>query len=214
MMSLRHETKAFEYIELKDAFEVYITEDSVFSVEITANENNVDQISVEVEDNVLYVRDNRENKWLEPENNRISIYITSSRLKEIIAAEGCKIETLTPVTSNGFGIIFTGRVNEAALDLNCGTFYYWNDHPCGGRLTLTGEVNRLNIWNFALVSVDAKNLTANYANVENSSKGNCEITVLNRLIYSITGEGNICLYGNPEEIIEQELTSSGRLMRY
>jgi hypothetical protein len=214
MSNVYYETEAFEYVELDDAFNVYVEEDSTYAVEIIATEDNLLQINVEVENGVLRITDNRKNKWMSPENNRVEVYIKAPPLKKITAAEGCHIKSLSPITSNEFGIVFTGRVNEADLELNCGTFYYWNNHPCGGRLTLTGEVNMLKIWNFALVSVDAKTLTAGSALVENSSKGDCVVTVLNRLEYSIAGEGNICLYGNPEEVIENEVSSTGRLIKF
>lgn len=214
ILSLHYNTSPFEYVKVEDALEIYLLEDSTFSIEVRANRDGVDQIKVEVIDSVLHISDHRTNKWLKPKSNKVSVYITSCSLKEVVAAEGCKTQTLSPITSNEFGIVFNGRVNEADLELNCETFYYWNDHPCGGRLTLSGQTNRLKIWNFALVSVDAKNLLTNHALVINDSKGDCEVTVLNSLEYSITGVGNICLFGNPDEILADEVTSTGRLIQY
>ncbi len=106
------------------------------------------------------------------------------------------------------------KANQANLELACNSFYYWNNFPTGGKLTLTGAVDILTLWNTAIMSVDAKELTARSALVDNSSKENCEITVLEKLEYSISGVGDIHLYGSPREIIENEISSSGRLIQH
>ena len=105
------------------------------------------------------------------------------------------------------------KLNEAVLQLNCTTFYYWNNHPCGGKLTLSGTVQNLRIWNFALMSVEAKDLTAYDALVENSSQGDCEVTVTGKLEYSIKNSGNIYLHGHPPQIVLKEKTSTGELIQ-
>ena len=121
---------------------------------------------------------------------------------------------MSPITSTEFGLVLTGKSNQANLELNGNIFYYWNNFPTGGKLTLSGKTEILKIWNFDLMSVDAKNLTSKYAIVENSSKGDCAVTVLNKLEYKISGEGNIQLYGEPSEIIETGLFSTGRLIQH
>ncbi len=204
----------FEKIELKDNFEVFITEGSAYSIEITGEAETVDWVDYKVENNILSIENNKKAKWITPKKNKIEISITSPPLKEIAASEGCNIQTLNPITSIEFGLILKGKSNQATLELNSNTFYYWNYFPSGGKLTLSGKTERLKIWNFAIMSVDAKDLTSQYAVIENSSKGDCEVTVLKKLEYSILGEGNIHLYGEPLEIIADDLSSSGRLIQH
>jgi hypothetical protein len=101
----------------------------------------------------------------------------------------------------------------ADLELNCNRFYYWNMAPSGGLLTLRGNTRELIIWNFALMSVDANNVTTDYAFVENHSKGDCKVFVRDKLDYSIYGEGDIYLSGEPNQINLIERTSTGRLIQ-
>ena len=77
---------------------------------------------------------------------------------------------------------------------------------------MSGKTEELKIWNTAIMSVDAKNLVTEYALVENDSKGVCEVNVTNRLDYKIKGKGDIHLYGNPPEINEGEVSSTGKLI--
>lgn len=204
----------FDLIELNDAFEVFLTEGNSYSIEIIGDEKIIEYVDLKVENKILTIENKRKEKWLTPTKNKIQIYVTSRPLKEITADEGCNIQTLSPITSTEFGLVLTGKSNQANLELNGNIFYYWNNFPTGGKLTLSGKTEILKIWNFALMSVDAKNLTSKYAIVENSSKGDCAVTVLNKLEYKISGEGNIQLYGEPSEIIETGLFSTGRLIQH
>jgi len=205
----------FKEIVLNDAFEVFLAESSnLYSIEIIGDEDIVGFVHLEVKDNILSIENNKKDKWLSPIKNKIQLYVTSLPLEKIKAAEGCNIQTLSPITSIKFGLVLTGKANQANLKLDGNEFYYWNDFPSGGKLTLSGRTGNLVIWNFAIMSVDAKGLISEYAFVENSSKGDCEITVLNKLEYTINGEGNIQLYGNPSEIICNGLFSSGMLIQH
>ncbi len=203
----------FNKIELNSNFDVYLSEDSIFSIEVTGYEENVSNVHFVVEDSVLKINNQRKYSWTTPQKNNTEIYIKSNSLTKVIAHEACRIQTLTPITSKEFGLVLENKTNEASLELNCNTFYYWNNNPCGGKLTLYGKSKTLRIWNFAIMSVDARELITNYALIENNSRGDCQVTVLDKLEYSIGGTGNIYLYSSPPEIIQNNLSSSGRLIK-
>jgi hypothetical protein len=74
-------------------------------------------------------------------------------------------------------------------------------------MTFSGEADQLNIWNDALMEVDASGLSANRAHIQNRSGGDCRATINNELTYAILNRGNIFLSGNPEII--QLLDDSG-----
>jgi len=207
-------TEAFHEIELNDAFDVFLTEGNAYSVEIVGDEKIIEHVEAKVRDSILRIENDRKVKWRTPTNNKIELYITAPALEKVSATEGCDIRTMNAITTHDFGLILSGKANEATLELGGNTFFYWNNFPTGGKLTLFGEIEELKLWNVALMSIDAKNLTTSYALVENSSKGDCEINVLDRLDYSIRGEGNIQLYGQPAEINANELSSSGRLIQH
>lgn len=203
----------FNEILLDDSFDVYLSEGSTYSIEIEADESVIDFVSCEVSDSLLTIDNLRKFKWLKPTKNKIRIYITSPPLKTVLANETCFISTLTPITSQEFGMVFLGKANNAELDLNCDVFYYWNNYPCGGTLTLQGSCNWLKIWNVAIVDVQALELDAKSAEISNNSKGDCVINVSEYLKYTIPGEGNIEVYGNPTDIVEYEpSTGTGELI--
>lgn len=207
-----HELEAFHTIDLNSSFEVILTEDSTYFMEIVSTEKNIDKTKFNVEDSVLSIVNERKLKWTNPEDEPIKIYINSKKLKRVNANETCNITNTNPITTDEFGITFGSKTNTATLDLNCRVFYYWNSFPCGGKLILRGKTDELKLWNTALMAIDAKNITTKFALVENDSKGTIEVNVTEKLDYKITGTGDIHLYGKPGEITNMNSNSSGNLV--
>ena len=205
---------AFEQVELYQTFEVYLIEDSTFFVEVVGDENFVDHAIFDVVDGILKIDNDKSLKWASPGNNVVKLYIHSNPLRSLSAKVACNIQTITPITSWEFQLILGGKVNQADLELACNTFWYWNEFPCGGHVRLRGTADIAAIWNFALMTVDAKDLIARNAKVENSSKGRCEVQVTNKFEYSITGVGDIHLHSQPNEILVGEVSSSGQLIQH
>ncbi len=203
---------SFNDILLKGIFHVYLEQSTEYSVKIVGNREFIEAVECDITDTTLTINSDTRMMWLNTKDNKITLYISSDQLRKVTAKNTCLIETLNPIISDKFEIILMDKLNIADLELSCNKFYYWNMAPCGGLLTLRGNARELIIWNFALMSVDANNLTADYAFVENHSKGDCKVFVKDKLDYSIYGEGNIYLSGDPSQINLIERTSSGRLI--
>lgn len=203
---------SFNDILLKGVFHVKLEQSTEYSVKIVGNRDFIEAVECNITDTTLTITSDTKMMWLNPGDDEITLYISSNQLRKVTAKNTCLIETLNPIVSDKFEIILMDKLNTANIELNCNKFYYWNMVPCGGLLTLRGSTRELIIWNFALMSVDANNLTADYAFVENHSKGDCKVFVKERLDYSIYGEGDIYLSGDPDQINLIERTSSGRLI--
>ena len=210
-ISVEENLPPFEDIVLDGVFDVYLTQKSTPSIKISGHKDHIKNIRFTVEKNVFNIKNDTKFKWLHPENNKIKIYLGIDSIKKITAKETCYIETVGPIKADEIGVIFKGKLNQAQLELDCNTFYYWNDFPCGGKLTLTGKTKYLKLWNFALMSVDASNLNSNHVLIHNGSKGICKVRAKDAIEYSINGDGDIYLYGTPK-LIPGEVTSSGKLI--
>lgn len=202
----------FDTLVLNSVFTVNLIQGSENKIKIEGAKKIVDKISSEVKSNTLTILNNYKGNWMHPKNNKITVYLTVKQLKRIVVNETCNIQSINALTGDEIGLVMTGKLNEATLSLDCNTFYYWNNFPCGGRVNLNGNVNSLKIWNVALMAVDASELTANYTEVDNASKGDCKVKTNLSLIYKLSGEGNLYLRGNPAEIIKIEESSTGKLI--
>lgn len=203
---------AFDEVHLETPFEVELVEDTIFYIEVIGHAKTIDDLAYTVENKVLRLANRLKAKYMKPKTNALRLIIHAQPLRIVEANETCSITTRNPITSADFGLILKSKGNFADLELNGSVFYYWNNYPCGGKLTLRGQTDQLKIWNTAIFSVDAKNLTTDYCLVENSSKGACELRVTGSIEYKIKGEGNIEVYGSPSLVVEREKTGTGKFI--
>ncbi len=204
---IKYDLPAFKEIELNDAFDVYLYQDSIYSIEIEANEDFINAVEYSVKDSVLTVDYASGKRWRKPEINKVKLTIRGNKPKKLQANESCFIKTGNPIVSNEFGLVVYGKLNQADLELGGNVFYFWNNHPCGGKLKLSGKTDQLKLWSFAIMQIDARSCESRYGLVENFSKGDCEVYITEKLDYSLQGEGNIRLKGNPElQLLKQAST--------
>jgi hypothetical protein len=210
-----HKLSPFGILELNSVFDVYLIQDTTYAVEIIGHEKTINNISLKVEDGILTILNETRGKWLQPENNKIKLYIHAKDLYELRPNATCFIQTVNPIVNEEFRIIMGHRpkLSEINLELDCGEFLYWNNHQCGGKVVLRGKAQEVFAYTYGLMSFDASALEADYAWIENNAKSDCHIFVNNKLEYSIRGIGNIYLGGNPTEIVVHEQTSSGTLIK-
>ena len=202
----------FDTLTLNSVFNVELIQGTTNSISIEGAEKIIEKVDFNIENNTLTLLNNFKGNWIYPKKNKITVKLTVNNLSRINANETCNIRTLNTLTGNEIGLVMTSKLNEATFAVDCNSFYFWNNFPCGGKINLSGSTNELKLWNVALMSVDAKNLVSNVVSIENSSKGDCRINCIQKLTYSIKGEGNIFLTGDPTELLKIEETSTGKLI--
>jgi hypothetical protein len=202
----------FDTLTLNSPFIIYLTQGNEYSIKMTGAKVILDNISLDLNNYNLTIVNNYKENWLHPNNNKVYIYITTNKLNRIMANATCNIQTTNTLIEDEFGLATAGKLNEATIAVNCNYFYFWNNPPSGGKIVLSGTTKKIKLHNEALMAIDAQALQSNVAIVENWSKGDCQVTSLDTIAYSITGEGNIYVSGNPGTIIQNEKSSSGKLI--
>ena len=213
--SERYETLVpFHTIELNSVFDVYLVQDTVYGIRISAHENVIKNVLLSVDTGILRISNESRIKWMSPESNKVKLFIHAENFYEIWPNETCYIKSVKPIISDEIRLIMGHhpKLSQIDLDLDCNSFLYWNNHQCGGKVTLKGRTTKLFIYSYGLMTVEADKLNTEFAVVENNSKGDCKVSVADKLEYSIRGVGNIYLSGQPREIVRGEVSSSGRLI--
>ena len=208
-----HPLPAYHSIVLDNSFEVELIEQNEFELEIIGDESFVEKVKFDIQDSTLSIKNEKKFKWTNPGGNIVKLIIKGKGLKSVHANESCQIRSINAITTREFGIVLKSKENTASILVDNEVFYYWNNFPCGGKLTVSGKTNELKLWNVAIMSVDASALLTSYAVVENGSKGDCIVNVSNHLDYKIEGEGDIVLYGNPSIINDMGSSNSGSLIQ-
>lgn len=202
----------FDTLTLNSVFEVHLIQGTENKIRLEGAKKILEKINLTFDKNTLVIENSYQGNWMHPSKNKVKLHITINQISRINANETCNIQTDNTLIGDEIGLVMTSKLNEATLDINCNSFYYWNNFPCGGRINLSGNVNDLKIWNVALMAVDASDLIANYVIVDNASKGDCKVTCLNALTYKLSGEGNLYVRGNPAQIVKIEESSTGKLI--
>lgn len=209
---VRYITTDFDTIVLADVFNVELLQDSLNKIEIIGKPSYLNNIHASVDQQTLTLSNENRMRWLYPQTNKIQIKVHFSHISRIVANETCFIESNSPIVGNEIGLILKSKLNQADLNIQCNTFYFWNNFPCGGSLKLKGQCQELKLWNYALMQVDATGLFTNVARVENNSKGAIQLLCLDSLFYKILGEGDIELYGNPTNVYNLGSSGAGKLL--
>lgn len=198
-------------LSLSSVYTVELIQDTINAVEISGSAYYVTRTKMNLTNGHLEIKTLASNKWLHPRKNKVTLKIHLSKIKRINAYETCSITCINTLQSDTIGYTCSSKLNSAELNINCNTFYMWNNFPCGGKLTLTGNCNELKIWSYALLAVDASACTTQNAQLENHSKGTISAKVTNQVKYAIYGSGNIVLHQQPIELIPVNQSGTGSL---
>lgn len=191
---------AIETLTLDDRFDVILTQGTSEELTVTGHPALIEKVVVKQEGTELHISNDGGTAWLRPGNNKVTLHITVKDLRRINVNETCYVTCSNQLTGNEIGMVMTGKYAEADLQLNCNTFYFWNNFPCGGKVKLSGSTQELKVWNYALMQIEADELITQQCIAENHSKGTIRSEVQQSLTYKITGEGNIVVKGNPSII--------------
>ena len=204
-------SQAYDTLVLADVFDVELVQDSLSFLEISGNPKFVNHIKADMENNTLTVHNENRWRWLYPEKNKIGLTLHFNHLAKIIANETCNIHNEKAIVANELGLVLKSKLNQAQLNLNCQTFYFWNNFPCGGMLTLQGTCHEVKLWNYALMQVNATELSSHLARIENASKGDIRVYCIDSMFYKIKGVGNIEVFGNPSYLVDLGSSGPGKL---
>jgi hypothetical protein len=205
-------SQPYDTLVFADVFDVELVQDSLSFLEITGNPKFISHIKAELENNTLTVHNENRWRWLYPEKNKIRLTLHFNQLARIIANETCNIRSEKAIVANELGLVLKSKLNQAQLNLNCQTFYFWNNFPCGGMLKLSGTCHEVKLWNYALMQVNATELSSHIARIENASKGDIRMYCSDSLFYKIKGAGNIEVFGNPSFLIDLGSSGPGKLI--
>lgn len=205
----------FHTITIDGVYEIELVQDTVCKVTMTAPPRVFEKNTITVSDSVLTMHEKHGGRWLHPRESNTKVVIHVNRLKRLDVHETCSIRTAGPLghTTDEIGMVVDyAKMMEADLELDCGTFYYWND-PNGAHVTLRGRADNLKLWNTGLAQVDAAALTAMYVLADNGSQGQLRVRAMQTLEYKLTNTGNIAYYGSPPLINALGNTGSGQLIK-
>lgn len=203
----------FTTIHINSVFSVYLIQDTFYAVDLVGDNDVVSYIDARIDGDVLSLTNNSRQKWMHPESNKVKVYVHSPNLGRIEAYSAYLLYSVNPITSD-LSIVNQSDVKFSEIDLmlNSYSFFYWNNYLCDGKLTLHGQCENFEIYNFALHAVSAADLKAQSGFISTYAKADCRVYVTDQLTYDLHGQGNIYVHGHPAKVIMQGHTSTGQVI--
>lgn len=195
----------FNKISLDIDADVYYTQDSVYYVEISAQQNVMNVITTEISSGELEI-DSK--KWIR-KHNGIKIIVHSPDLYSLDISGSGNIESASAISTStlelnvsGSGNISLASVNSAELEAKISGS--GNISASGGvvtnqKLTISGSGN-----------VEMTGLSANHSDAKISGSGNISVWALDQLKATISGSGDVRYKGNPA--VNTTISGSGSVI--
>lgn len=206
-------TEGFHTLNIDGPFTVYLIQDAANYVTFDGEEKHIETCTALVNDSILSIDGSKRGEFLHPGEMDLRVFVhVDTNFQRINVNEDCKVYTQGALFGREIGVVTNTRAFEGRIELNCHTFYYWNN-PNGTHLELLGFVDELKIWNTGLGTIDAGYLTSDYVLIDNGSQNECKVRCMQTLEYSLTSTGNIIYYGNPPAIVPNVTSGTGALIK-
>ncbi len=210
---IEQELANFDSLIVADVFDVHLIQDTINQIKIEGHKNFAESVSFNISENTLVLKSEHKCKFSKPEKAKVTIFLRVKKISKIRLTSSSKLFSDNVLENDSeIGLVSEAKYTEADLKLNCKVFYFWNIHLNGGKIKLSGQVDRLKLWNTSLNSVDAKDLIAKNVIVSNNSKADCTVRALKSLDCTIKNTGNVYYYGNPEVINLNSSVGKGKLI--
>ncbi len=202
---------AFREIHVYNYFDVYLKTDTVNKIEIEAGENLLQNIETSIIDGVLTIKDLNACGFIKGYDKK-KLYISADTLFAVEIYDGVNLYSSDTLKFPSLKVKYLSDLGHCNLTVDCKalTFQVWYG---SGAYILKGQTDYLyfDIEHLAIGYADELETTT--ATVLNNSMGNCFINVNGELKASILDEGNIYYQGNPTNIVIEERTGTGKLIK-
>ncbi len=201
----------FSSIYVSDNVNLYLTQDSVFSVKVEAGEHLISLITTEVENGSLHISNKNKCNWMRSYKPKVNAYVS---LPSLLYMESSGAGTVTSTsTFTGDSLRFDSKnasgdltmavdVKKCFIIINTGSL----------NVTLNGKADDLEVYYNGYGMIHCENVLARQVLATNKSTGNLFVNVTEAIYYHISYDGNIYYYGSPS-VIEGTDTGRGELLK-
>lgn len=206
-------SEPFNSISLEDNINLYITRDSAYSLTVEAGEKLLPEITSEVKNGCLYLKNENKCNWVRSFKNEINVYLKCRKLYgilydrasgDIFTADTLHTDSFRFDSHNG-----TGTIN---LILDAGTTKF-NLHTGPADLNVKGKAGVNYLYSIANGRANLGEFITDITFMNSKSTNNCYVNVRALLDVEIGYIGDVYYTGNPN-IVKQNITGKGKLIKF
>lgn len=189
-------SSSIEHIKVYNTFDITLVQDNSSFAIITCGEDIQSKVEIRVEDNVLIVDHNVNNRWLRGyEKIKIELHFPSVPVINIY--KPCKIETRDTFFTDSFYIIDWGKFSECYIGVNAKFIRIDLSGDNFGSYTIKGNSNRSIFYSRGSAKFNFSEFKTDTCLLYQQSIIDIFIHVNNYLDAFIKSSGNIYYSGNP-----------------
>lgn len=200
---------SFNTIETHNNLEIYLIQDTINSVEIEAGKNLVHNISTEITNEKLVIKNKNTCNFTRSYKHKIKIIVHFKKLEELIYKGTGPITSMNTIVADVFTFNSWDGVDTVKLNVKANTVYA-NIHTGVADLIVQGECNDCYAYAQNSGSLRLQNLKSKYVFANSISSSDMYVWAENKLDALIQYVGNIYYKGNPAEISKTE-NNKGKL---
>lgn len=206
----QREISGFKRLHIEDHINVFITEDTKFSVKVSAGKNLIKLVKTELNGDELSIRNDNKCNFMRSYKKSINIYIHMPVLKYVLHDGSGKIESTNTITTDTFDLR-TRSSGDIEITLNNGKLL---THLAGtGDMILKGYTGEHACYATGYGFIRANQLNTDYTWLFSNTTGNAYLDVNNLLIVLMHNTGDVYYRPSPSTI-QSTITGSGKLLPY
>lgn len=202
-------TSSYDDIKIMGAYDIELFAGTEGQITITAEENLMQFIKIEVDNNVLKIYTEKNKNLNSSSGKNLKIAIPFETLSGVTLTGSGEIITKNKIKSSQFALNLTGSGN---LKLDIEADEIDTNLSGSGNITLDGKTNNLNNTISGSGGINTYNLDTKNADVTISGSGDIKVFCSESLKARVSGSGDIFYKGEPK-IKDTKVSGSGKISK-
>jgi hypothetical protein len=186
------QVSGFTGVDASSAFDIYLKQDSAYSVKVEIDGNLQDYVIVREEDGMLYIKQ-EENTSLNS-SGKIKIYVTAPKLKKFYASGACNFIGQNKIIVDDIINIDLSGSCDLSLDLKSPKVSA--KLSGASSLSLKGETKDFEVDGSGSTDISCFDLLTENTSIDISGAGNAEVYASVSLDIDLSGAANVKYKGN------------------
>ena len=199
----------FHSIDVHKKVDVIIRQGNSYAISVEAGDNIIGGIETRISGEVLYITNENKCNWVRSYNEPMRVYVTTPSLRYIYQRGNGNI---TSEGTLGFDTLYLETWNSGNISLHSEAMVLeTRQHVSVGDVSLSGNTEKLYVYNNGNGFAYLSGLHSKIAEVDARGTGETQVRADSLLHYSLSGIGNLYLYG--AAVVTGTNTGGGSVIR-
>jgi hypothetical protein len=190
---------SFDSIAVYNNINLFLKQDSIYSVSVEAGENLMNKIVTRIENNQLILENNNTCNWVRSYDYPINVYVSTPRLWKLYYLSAGDVQSANTLYFDSLMVEAWGGAGSIHLTLDVFSVFVYL-HQGSSDIHLKGNCGIASLVSGGYGLLDASTLVSGYVFVSSRSSNDCYVNANQELYATIESIGNIFYYGSPTKI--------------